>query len=68
MLNEKIKEKVLKEKDLDKVLEILKPYKGDWGKEIMNHIQKITPDGLIPIDTFSYIRKNVSYVRNDKKL
>lgn len=57
MLNKKIKEKVLKEKDLKKVLEILKPYNGEkWDKEIMAHIQNITPEDEIPIDSFSYLR------------
>ena len=59
MLNKEVKEEILAEEDLDKVLKILEPYEGDnWGPEIMQHIQKITPEDTIPINRFSYIRKN----------
>lgn len=57
MINKKIKEKVLNETNLDIALEILKPYRGEkWDKEIIKHLQDITPDDEIPIDSFSYIR------------
>lgn len=59
MLDKDVKRKVLEEKDLNKALEILKPYNGEnWDTEIMEHLQKITPDDEIPIDSFSYIRPN----------
>lgn len=57
MLSKEIKEKVLKEENLDKVLEILKPYKNeDWDEEIIEHLQKIVPDDGPQIDEFCYIR------------
>lgn len=57
MISDEIKEKVLKEKNLNIVLKILEPYKGQqWDEEIMKHIQEITPDDEIGIDTFSYLR------------
>lgn len=59
MISKEIKDKIMNETDLDKVLEILKPYKGqDWDDEIMEHIQKITPEDEHPIGEFSYIRPN----------
>ena len=58
MLNKDIKSKVLKEKKLDNALKILGPYKNlAWDKEIIEHLQKITPNDEIPIDDFSYMRK-----------
>lgn len=58
MITNKLREKILNEQNLDKVLEKLKPYLGeDWDQEIMQHIQEITPNDEIPIDSFSYIRK-----------
>lgn len=59
MISKEVKDKVMKEKDLDKALEILKPYKDEkWEEEIIKHLQDITPDDEIPIDSFSYIRPN----------
>lgn len=59
MLDKDVKRKVLEEKDLNEALEILKPYNGEnWDNEIMEHLQRITPDDEIPIDSFSYIRPN----------
>lgn len=57
MISKEVKEKILKETNLDKVLEILKPYVGqNWDEEIMEHIQEIIPEDEVPIDSFSYIR------------
>ena len=57
MLNKEIKEKILKEDDLDEALKILKPYQNEQiDNEIIEHLQKITPDDEIPIDSFSYLR------------
>lgn len=59
MLNKEVKLKILQENNLEKVLEILVPYKGqDWGEEIMKHIQKITPNDKNTIDDYSYLRKD----------
>lgn len=59
MLNRKIKEKILRENNLEKALEILSPYKDKkWGKEIVTHLQNITPDDDNQIADFSYQRKN----------
>lgn len=58
MLDKEIKEKILKERNLDKALKMLEPYKNlTWGKDIIEHLQEITPRDDIPIDDFSYIRK-----------
>lgn len=58
MLSKQIKDKVLKEINIDKALEILKEYKNEqWDNEIIKHLQDITPNDEIPIDDFSYIRK-----------
>lgn len=57
MLNKEIKEKILKEDDLDEALKILKPYQNEQiDDEIIKHLQKITPDDEISIDSFSYLR------------
>ena len=57
MISKELKEKILKEKKLDKALEILKPYKGEkWDEEIINHLQDIVPEDEVPIDSFSYLR------------
>ena len=54
MITNKLREKILNEQNLYKVLEKLKPYLGeDWDQEIMQHIQEITPNDEIPIDSFS---------------
>ena len=58
MLNKDIKNMVLKEKKLDNALKILEPYKDlIWNQDIIDHLQKITPNDEIPIDDFSYMRK-----------
>lgn len=57
MISKELKEQVLKEKNLDKALEILKPYKDEkWDEEIIKHIQNIIPDDGPQIDEFCYIR------------
>lgn len=57
MISKDIKEKVMKETNLDKALEILRPYKDEkWDEEIIKHLQEITPDDEIGIETFSYLR------------
>lgn len=58
MLDKEIKEKILKEKNLNKALKILEPYKNlTWDQDIIEHLQEITPRDDIPIDDFSYMRK-----------
>ena len=57
MVSKEIKDKVLKENDLDKAIEILKPYKDEkWDDEIIKHLQSIIPDTKPGIEEFSYIR------------
>lgn len=57
MLSKEIKEKVLKEKNLDKALEILKPYKNEkWDEETIKHLQNIIPDDGPQINDFCYLR------------
>lgn len=57
MLTKEIKEKILKENNLENALEILKEYKDEkWDNDIIQHLQRITPDDDIPIDDFSYVR------------
>lgn len=57
MISKDIKEKVIKETNLDKALEILRPYQEEnWDEDIMKHIQEITPNDEVGMDTFSYLR------------
>jgi len=57
MISKDIKEKVMKETNLYQALEILRPYKNEeWEEEIVKHLQNITPNDEIGIDTFSYLR------------
>ncbi len=59
MISKDIKEKVMEETNLDRALEILRPHQNEkWDEDIMKHIQEITPDDEIGIDTFSYLRPN----------
>ena len=57
MISKELKEIELKEKNLDKALEILKPYKEEkWDEEIIKHLQNVVPKDEVPIDSFSYLR------------
>lgn len=59
MLDKKIKEKVLQKKNLEKALDILRQFKvEELDDEIIKHLQDITPEDKIPIEDFSYMRKN----------
>lgn len=59
MLSKEIKTKILNETDIDKALNILRENKiEELDEDIIKHLREITPKDEIPIDEFSYIRKN----------
>lgn len=59
MLSKEIKAKILNENDIDKALSILRENKiEELDKDIIKHLQAITPKDEIAIGEFSYIRKN----------
>lgn len=59
MINKELKEKVLKETELDIALDLLKDFQNEeWDKEIIKHLQNITPKDEDPINNFSYHRKD----------
>lgn len=64
MLSKEIKNKILKENDINKALNILKKYESDSSdeeaildEEVIQHLTNITP-GTMPIEDFGYMRKN----------
>lgn len=59
MISKELREKVLKENNLDVALELLRDFQNEkWGSDILKHLRNITPEDEDPIDTFSYRRKD----------
>lgn len=59
MISKELKKTVLKEKNLDVALELLRSFQNEvWDNDIISHLQKITPKDDDPIDRFSYRRKD----------
>lgn len=59
MISKELKEKVLKEENLDIALELLRDFQNEkWDEDIIKHLQEITQEDDDPIDNFSYHRKN----------
>lgn len=58
MLSKELKLKILSENNIDIVLRILQENKiEELDKDIIKHMQDITPEDITPISDFSYSRK-----------